>query len=211
MPNVETGAHPLFTIGHSNLEPLPFLAALRQFDISVLCDVRSRPQSGRFSQFNQDVLAEILREANIRYLFLGEELGGRPADQKLYRADGLVNYSACRKSFGFRQGLERILAELQSNTVALMCAEEDPLSCHRFLMICPQMVLAGLTPQHIRRGGAIESQRDAEDRLLDACNLSGFSGASLFPADRAAALKDAYQLQAEHCAFRADPETIERW
>lgn len=211
MPNVETEGHLLYTIGHSNLEPLPFLAALREFGISVLCDVRSRPQSGRFSQFNQEVLAETLREADIRYLFLGEELGGRPADSKLYRADGLVDYAACRKSFGFRQGLQRILSELQTNRVALMCAEEDPLTCHRFLMICPELVAAGVTPQHIRRGGAIESQREAEDRLLDAQNLSGFSGASLFPAGRAAALEDARQLQAEHCAFRVDPETIERW
>ena len=73
------------------------------------------------------------------------------------------------------------------------------------------MVSAGVTPQHIRRGGAVESQREAEDRLLNARNLSGFSGASLFPADRAAALEDAYQLQAEHCAFRVDPEAVERW
>ncbi len=211
MPNVETGAHPLLTIGHSNLEPLPFLAALRQFDVSALCDVRSRPQSGRFPQFNQDVLAELAREVDIRYLFLGEELGGRPADPKLYRADGLVDYAACRKSFGFRQGIERILAELGNKRVALMCAEEDPLTCHRFLMICPDLVAAGVTPQHIRRGGALESQREAEDRLLDSQNLSGFSGASLFPADRSAALEHAYQLQAEHCAFRADPEAIEHW
>ncbi len=211
MPNVETEAHPIFTIGHSNLEPLPFLETLRQFHVGVLCDVRSHPQSGRFPQFNQDVLAEALREVSIRYVFLGEELGGRPADAKLYRADGLADYTACRKSFGFRQGIERILAELQVNNVTLMCAEEDPLTCHRFLMISPELVSAGVTPQHIRRGGAVESQREAEDRLLNARNLSGFSGASLFPADRAAALEDAYQLQAEHCAFRVDPEAVERW
>ncbi|HEX9224173.1 MAG TPA: DUF488 domain-containing protein [Candidatus Acidoferrales bacterium] len=211
MPNVETRAHPLFTIGHSNLEPPPFLELLRRFEIAVLCDVRSRPQSGRFPQFNQDVLEELLREVNIRYLFLGEELGGRPADPKLYRADGLANYAACRKSFGFRQGVERVLTELQSHAVALMCAEEDPLTCHRFLMICPELAAAGVAPQHIRRGGAIESQREAEDRVLGAQDLSGFSGPSLFAADRSAALEDAYRLQAERCAFRVDPEAVERW
>ncbi len=211
MPNAETGAHPLFTIGHSNLEPLPFLELLRRFEIAVLCDVRSRPQSGRFPQFNQDVLEELLREVDVRYLFVGEELGGRPADSKLYRADGIADYAACRKSFGFRQGVERVLAELQSTAVALMCAEEDPLTCHRFLMICPELVAAGVAPRHIRRGGAIESQREAEDRVLDAQDLSGFSGDSLFSADRSTALEDAYRLQAERCAFRVDPEAVERW
>ena len=90
-----------------------------------------------------------------------------------------------------------------------MCAEEDPLHCHRFLMICPELVARGLEPQHIRRGGVIESQRAAEDRLLEAHNFGDVVTGSLFPVGRAAALEDAYDLQAREVAFRADPQTIE--
>ncbi len=204
-------SHSLFTIGHSSADWQAFLAALRQFEIAALVDVRSRPQSFRFPHFSQPEFEPSLRDAGIRYLFLGEELGGRPEDPKAYREDGLVNYRARRKSRGFQAGLERVLNELEQNTLAMMCAEEDPLICHRFLMICPELVAAGVEPRHIRKGGVLETQRAAEDRLLEAHHFSDVASQSLFAADRAAALEDAYVVQAEQCAFRADPQTIEYW
>jgi uncharacterized protein (DUF488 family) len=207
----ELHTHPLFTIGHSNLEPSEFLEVLEQCKVSILADVRSRPRSFRFPQFNQDVLTEALSTAAIQYLFLGEELGGRPEDPKAYRADGLVDYRARRRSRGFQMGIERILSALEDRSVALMCAEEEPLTCHRFLMICPEFVAAGLQPQHIRRSATIETQVQAEDRLLALHNFSDVATNSLFSSDRASALEDAYLLQAEHCAFRADPNTVDSW
>lgn len=211
MSATELHTHPLFTIGHSNLEPPVFLETLEKCEVSILADVRSRPRSFRFPQFNQDALAETLSSSGIKYLFLGEELGGRPEDPKAYRADGLVDYRARRKSRGFQMGLERILSELEDRSVALMCAEEEPLTCHRFLMICPEFVAAGLQPQHIRRGSTIETQVQAEDRLLALHNFSDVTTNSLFSSGRASALEDAYILQAEHCAFRADPSTVDDW
>src|SRR6266852_4632667 len=94
-----------------------FLAALQQFEISLLIDVRSRPRSSRFPHFSQPELEQSLCNAGIRYLFLGEELGGRPDDPKVYREDGLVNYRARRKSRGFRAGLDRVLTELGQDTL----------------------------------------------------------------------------------------------
>lgn len=201
----------LFTIGHSNAELGAFLAVLKELQVTLLMDVRSRPQSYRFPHFNQLEFEQSLREVGIRYLFLGEELGGRPEDPKAYREDGLVNYRARRKSRAFEAGLERVLSELEQNTLAVMCAEEDPLTCHRFLMICPELVAAGVEPQHIRKGGVLETQREAEDRLLEAHHFGDVSSGSLFSAERAAALEDAYDAQARECAFRADPQTIDYW
>ena len=203
--------HPLFTIGHSNADWHVFLATLGHFEITLLVDVRSRPRSYRFPQFSQPEMENALRDAGIGYLFLGEELGGRPEDPKVYRKDGLVNYWAWRKSRGFQAGIQRVLSELQKSIPALMCAEEDPLACHRFLMICPELVALDVEPGHIRKGGALESQREAEDRLLEAHHSGDVTSDSLFSAGRAAALEDAYILQAEKCAFRADPQAIEYW
>ncbi len=201
----------LFTIGHSNLDWQSFVEALRQFQVGLLIDVRSRPQSYRFPHFSQTEFEQSLRESGIRYLFLGEELGGRPEDPEAYGLDGRVNYRVRRKSFGFQAGIRRVLSELEQNTLALMCAEEDPLTCHRFLMICPEVVALGVEPQHIRKGGILEKQREAEDRLLEAHHFADVTSDSLFPADRAAALEDAYTAQAEKCAFRVDPQTVDYW
>ena len=205
------GASRLFTIGHSVLDFKTFLAALLKFEVKLLADVRSNPRSLRSPDFSQPEFEQYLREAGIRYLFLGEELGGRPNDPKAYRSDGLVNYQARRKSFAFRAGIERVLKELEQNALVLMCAEEDPLNCHRFLMICPELVAAGIEPLHIRKGAILETQTAAEDDLLQAHCFYDIAGSSLLASDRTATLEVAYEAQAQKYAFRTDPYAVEYW
>jgi uncharacterized protein (DUF488 family) len=203
--------HRLFTIGHSAAQLSVFLAVLRQREVNLLIDVRSRPQSSRFPHFDQAELEEALRMTGFRYLFLGEELGGRPDDPKAYGSDGIVDYNKWRTSRAFQAGLERVLKESADYDLALMCAEEDPLNCHRFLMICPELIPLGFAPLHIRKGGIIETQREAEDRLLRLQHLGAAAEGSLFVSDRESALQSAFIAQAKECAFRLDPAEIERW
>jgi uncharacterized protein (DUF488 family) len=198
-------------VGHSNLEFSQFVRLLADFHVELLVDVRSRPQSGRFPQFSQPAFEKLLEGEGIPYLFLGEELGGRPDDPDVYLPEGRVNYRARRKSYAFRSGLERVLRELGSRTLALMCAEEDPLECHRFLMICPELVASGVQPVHIRRGSQIEPQDAAETRLLESTGFGDVATNTLFPAARAEALEKAYDLQAARFAFRVDPLGVDRW
>jgi uncharacterized protein (DUF488 family) len=208
--NMRSGsANRLFTIGHSNLEIDVFLAVLAQHRVQALCDVRSRPASFRFPQFNREPLEAGLASAGIRYEFFGETLGGRPADPRVYREDGLVDYAARRRAPDFAAGIERALKLCRTNVIALMCAEEDPLQCHRFLMICPALLEKGINPVHIRRGGALESQSEAEDRLLVLHGFDDVTSTALFVAGREAALRDALVLQSKDFAFRASPEAAE--
>ena len=208
---------PLFTVGHSNLDFLPFVKLLQDQSVDLLIDVRSQPRSSRFPQFSQPGFDKTLEKAGIRYLFLGEELGGRPDDEDAYGQDGVVDYRARRKSYAFRAGVERVLNELRHASCALLCAEEDPLECHRFLMICPELVRRGIRPLHIRKGSQtegqskIESQEDAENRLLAAHGFGGVAADTLFPQSRAEALEEAYDLQAGKFAFRLGPLTVDRW
>ena len=202
-------ANSLFTIGHSNLEIDDFLAVLAAHGVRILCDVRSRPASFRFPQFNREPLESVLAPVGIRYEFLGETLGGRPADPRAYHEDGLVDYAARRRAPDFIAGLERVLAISSAGVAVLMCAEEDPLQCHRFLMICPALLERSVTPVHIRRGGALESQSDAEDRLLVLHGFDDVTSTSLFTSGREDALRDALVLQSKDFAFRASPEAAE--
>jgi hypothetical protein len=87
----------------------------------------------------------------------------------------------------------------------MMCAEEDPLECHRFLMIGPELIKLGIVPQHIRKGSRLETQEAAEDRLLSATGFAAVAANTLFPDARTQALEDAGCLQAERFAFRAKP------
>jgi len=171
--------------------------------------VRSRPGSFRFPQFNREPLMAQLANAKIIYQFFGDQFGGRPLDPRYYRQDGLVDYAARRKAPDFQQGLERLLGFAQKAPIVLMCAEEDPLHCHRFLLICPALVQRAVAPVHIRRGGGHESQDDAEDRLLQLHGFADVTSNSLFAHGRQAALEDALRLQSERYGFRTSPEAIE--
>ena len=209
MTPLQATTRTVFTIGHSNLELEEFLSILSRHGVHNVCDVRSRPASFRFPQFNREALEVNLRDAGFRYEFLGESLGGRPADPRVYQANGLVDYFLRRKARDFAAEVDRVVELSRGQEVALMCAEEDPLQCHRFLMICPELVERRITPMHIRRGGVLESQREAEDRLLALNDLSGFTSGSLFVAERSAALEDALRRQAQEYAFRGSPEQME--
>ncbi|HUI40493.1 MAG TPA: DUF488 domain-containing protein [Terriglobia bacterium] len=207
MPDISE-PKPVFTIGHSNFELDVFLGMLRAQRVELLIDVRSRPQSGRFPQFSQPGFQEAVEAAGVSYLFLGEELGGRPDDPDVYRRDGVVDYRLRRQSYAFRSGVERVLAEAASRTVAIVCAEEDPLECHRFLMICPELVAAGAPLLHIRKGSKLETQEQAENRLLAGSGLGSVAGNTLFPEARREALEEAYGMQAQKCAYRVDPAQL---
>ena len=202
---------PLFTVGHSNLEFSQFVRLLRDRSVGLLIDVRSQPRSGRFPEFSQPGFQKMIENADIGYLFLGEELGGRPGDPDAYRPDGVVDYRVRRKSYAFHAGVERVLSELERAPSALLCAEEDPLECHRFLMICPELVRLGIRPLHIRKGSRLESQEDAENRLLDAQGFAAVASHTLFPQARTDALEEAYELQAGKFAYRVDPLAVDRW
>ena len=202
---------PFFTVGHSNLDFLQFVKLLQDRSVDLLIDVRSQPRSGRFPQFSQPGFDKMIEDAGIGYLFLGEELGGRPDDADAYRQDGVVDYRARRKSYAFHAGVERVWNELQHASCALLCAEEDPLECHRFLMICPELVQTGIRPLHIRKGSKIESQEDAENRLLATHGFGGVAADTLFPQSRTDALEEAYDLQAGKFAYRVGPLAVDRW
>jgi uncharacterized protein (DUF488 family) len=213
-PEATSEPQRVLTVGHSNW-PFPrFVELLKNAGIDFLLDVRSRPASGRNPHFSQPVFETLLRGEGIGYLFLGEELGGRPEDPSLYRPNGAVDYQACRKSFAFQAGIERVAQEAQrhpASGIALVCAEEDPLDCHRFLMISPALVAAGLTPIHLRGNGQLEPQLAAEDRLLAATGFADLAMNTLFTEARAEALEKAYDLQAERAAFRVDPVKLDLW
>ncbi len=208
--NVTTrSARRLFTIGHSNLGMEDLLSALIRHEIKVVCDVRSRPGSFRYPQFNREPLEARLISARIRYEFYGDQLGGRPLDPAYYLANGLVDYVARRGAPDFLQAVDRMLAASRQNNTVMMCAEEDPLHCHRFMLICPAVVQRGVTPAHLRRGGVLEQHRDVEDRLLQLHGFADVTSDSLFSQGRASALEDALRLQCEQYGFRTSPEAIE--
>lgn len=157
----------IFTIGHSTHPYEHFLRLVRDAGVTAIADVRSAPFSRRFPQFNGNALENALRRDGVAYLFLGKELGGRPAGRAYY-CDGGVDYERVARAPMFRDGIARIMESAGQQRIALMCAEHDPLSCHRCLLVGRVLAAKGAAVRHILADGAITDQREIEERLLQA-------------------------------------------
>jgi uncharacterized protein (DUF488 family) len=188
-------AERLFTVGHSNHEPEAFLALLRRHGVTAVADVRSSPYSRRLPHFSRSHLEATLRSHGIAYVFLGQELGGRPSDPALYHAEGWADYERIRETEAFRRGVDRVLSGLDRYAVALMCGEEDPLDCHRGLMVTPALKALGLPPRHIRRD-RVETPAEFERRVQDAAGVGALFG-----------MDEAYRVMNRKVAFRLEDES----
>jgi uncharacterized protein (DUF488 family) len=160
----------LFTIGHSNHPIEHFLALLQQHAIAMVADVRSVPYSRRHPQFSREPLARALAAAGIEYLSLGDALGARPKDPACY-TDGRVDYDRIAARPEFTAGLTRVRAEAGRARVALMCAEREPLDCHRVMLVCRHLRTGAakegdLAIAHILADGTLETQAALERRMV---------------------------------------------
>lgn len=186
----------LYTIGHSTHSMEKLLVLLDGHQIRVVADVRSHPYSRMNPQFNREPLLVTLKKAGIAYVFLGRELGARSEDSQCY-VDGKVQYGLLAETDIFQHGLARVVQEMANHRVALMCAEKDPLTCHRAILVCRHIVAQGLQVQHILEDGRLESHDEVLDRLLTEL---GLQEPDLFRSP-AEILEEAYRRRSEQIAY----------
>ena len=155
----------VLTIGHSNHALETFLGLLQEHGVTMLADVRSAPYSRFNPHFNRKRLDSALLAHDVAYLFLGHALGGRPEDPSCYE-DGRVRYDRIAQTPLYREGLERVMEKASDERIALMCAEKEPLDCHRTLLVGRSLVERGVEIAHILADGTIEPHDDTMGRLL---------------------------------------------
>lgn len=189
---------PVLTIGHSTHEQGRFIALLKQHRITALCDVRSTPYSRVNPQFNRESLKEALRGSGIAYVFVGDELGARSKDPTCYER-GKVQYDRLAQTDLFRRGIERVREGASKYKLVLMCAEREPLECHRTILVARHLSISGLEIQHVHADGRLESHADALSRLARMLNLSEHD---MFHS-REEVFDDAYRRQEERIAYRS--------
>jgi hypothetical protein len=200
----------LFSIGHSNHDLGRLVTLLESANITAVADVRSSPFSQRLPHFSRPELEAALQQHGIGYIFLGDQLGGRPLHEELYDVEGRVDYERVRVMDWFQRGLDRLLQDAEHRVLAMMCAEEDPLDCHRGLMIAPALVERGIETSHLHGDGSIESMRAMEDRLLIASGVGrgitdGLYAGEVTDQERRQMLVEAYRYIARRKAFRFKP------
>jgi uncharacterized protein (DUF488 family) len=191
----------LFTIGHSTHDLRIFLELLRMHNVQAIADVRSQPFSSRFPQFNRSSLEKSLKHDHVRYAFLGHELGARREEECCY-LDGQARYELVAQTPAFHVGITRILKGLGNYRLALLCAERDPITCHRTILVCRHLRGKGFPIQHILGDGNLESHEALEDRMLKVLRKSQ---PSLF-SSREELVEQAYEEQGSKIAYRQSPD-----
>lgn len=191
----------LYTVGHSTHSSEKFIELLEAHSITAVCDVRSSPYSKHNPQFNRETVRGELKKHGIAYVYLGKELGPRSGDPTCYE-NGRVSYEKLAETELFRQGLDRLRAGMKSYRIAMMCAEKDPVTCHRTILICRNLGKDDVDIRHILEDGSLEKNRDAEKRLM---RMLKIPETSLFdsPEDL---VQRAYGRQGEKIAYKAKPD-----
>jgi len=142
----------IWTVGHSNRSAEDFIALLREPDIELLVDVRARPRSSRFPHFDESALREILSDAGITYHWAGRHLGGfrAPAPDSPHVAlpEGFRGYADHMQTEAFRRAIAQLRNLARRGRTAIMCAEREPLECHRSL-IADYLLLEGVEVLHL--------------------------------------------------------------
>lgn len=187
----------IYTIGHSTHSLERFIELLEMHDVGAIADVRSTPYSRWHPQFNRDALRLALKAQGIAYVFLGKELGARSKNPSCYE-NGRVNYRKLARTELFRAGLQRIRDGSERMKVALMCAEKDPIECHRTILVSRQLVESGSRVAHILASGNIETHESAMKRLFTDLKLLE---RDLFRTDEES-LDNAYSKQEDRIAYK---------
>ena len=191
----------LFTIGYSPHILESFLRVLKKYKITAVADVRSSPYSQFKPEFNKETLKDFLKTNNIAYVFLGDYCGARVEDPSCY-VNGKVDYKLVAENQKFKEGLERIKNGMKDFRIALMCAEKDPITCHRTILICRNLHSSGIRIKHILSNARIEKHEDSENRLM---KLFKLNHPDMFLSEEQR-LDDAYTRQEEKIAFEtAEP------
>lgn len=159
------GAHPIYSIGYGARSIESFIDVLRANEIAWLVDIRSAPYSRYKPEFSKGELESALAGRGIRYVYMGDQLGGRPGDPDCY-IDGKVDYQRVREKEFYRAGIQRVQRALDKGArFVLMCSEGKPEHCHRSKLIGESLAALGISVLHIDENDALVDQQTVIDRL----------------------------------------------
>jgi uncharacterized protein (DUF488 family) len=156
---------PIYTIGHGSRRAEELLELLQKYNIAWLIDVRSQPYSKFHPQFSKNNLQHFVEEHNIRYVFMGDALGGRPTAPDCYR-NGKVDYDILKTKDFFRKGIERLKTAFEQDlSIAIMCSERNPAECHRSRLIGKVLTEENIPVKHITEKGILKTQAEVMSEI----------------------------------------------
>ena len=199
----------IYTIGYTGFSLTDFLHTLKENKIQVVIDVRSSPFSERYPEYNRPNLDRTLQNNGIYYRNYAEEFGARQ-ENPIYFTNGYLDFNKFSKSDSFQNGVKKIRNSLEKNyIITFLCAEKDPIQCHRAILVSKAFSDLGYHVVHILPNGKRETQQDIEDRLLAMYFPNGLQQDFFSePLDMEFAIETAYKKQNEKIGYQREGEAV---
>lgn len=158
----------IYSIGYSGFSIKEFLETLKANKITLIVDVRSKPYSQYFPDFNKETLEKTLKSNGIYYRNYAKEFGARQEERHFYSKEGYLDFEIFVKSAYFQSGFEKLKQSMvQDYSFSLMCAEKDPINCHRTIMIARAFHEAGYEVIHLLPNNGVMTHEVIESRMLE--------------------------------------------
>ena len=157
----------IFTIGHSNYSIDRLIDMLDYYNINCIVDIRGIPYSKYNVQFNREALSKTLTNKGYVYIYMGKEFAAQRQNKDIYMEEGYADFEKVIHDKDFLKGIKRLkIGYKKGYRIVLMGAMQDPINCHRSILLGRALEDAGFTLKHILHDYTLASQEELEERLL---------------------------------------------
>lgn len=199
----------IFAIGHSNYPYDKLIEMIKKYGINCVVDIRETPYSKYNTQYNRESLRENLKSSGFTYVYMGHEFGAKRQTKESYNDDGYADFEKVIKEELFLKGIERITKGLQMGyKIVLLGAMQEPIRCHRSIMLGKYLNEKGFDVKYIMHEGNIVNQNYIEEDLLNKyfSDRNQLSIDSLLGTDksREEMIEEGYKLANKEIGYRTE-------
>lgn len=158
----------IYTIGHSNYTIERLIDMLKQFNINCVVDIRGIPYSKYNLQFDLETIKYLLTKEGFKYIYMGREFAANRLNKESYNDEGYCDFTKVVNEKEFKEGIERLKNGCKKGyKIALLGAMQDPLRCHRSILMGRELEKEGFSVTHILDDYSTITQDKIESKLLD--------------------------------------------
>ena len=158
----------IYTLGHSNYTIEKLIDMLKKYNINCVVDIRGTPYSKYNVQFDKEIIKYTLTKAGFIYIYMAKEFAAKRINKESYNEEGYSDFELVVNEKDFLDGIERLKNGCNKGyRIALLGAMQEPIRCHRSILVGRALIKYGFNVKHILDDSSIASQDDIEDMLLN--------------------------------------------
>ena len=158
----------IYTLGHSNYSFDKFIEILKKYNINCVVDIRAIPYSKYNTQYNKEFFQANLKKLGYTYIYMADEFGAKRRTRNSYNDEGYADFDKVILEDEFKRGIERLKVGCSKNyKIVLLGAMQEPIRCHRAILLGKELIKAGFDVKHIMHEGDLKVQSELEEQLLE--------------------------------------------